>query len=293
MHKKFIERKTVVYDRIVRKMQIKIKDDEFNRLVNFVHDNYGIDLRQKRVLIEGRLSNELTKKGFTDYSGYIDMVFADKSGTEVVNLLNRLTTNHTYFRREPEHYQFMNEVFLPEIKQKAASTKTIYIWSAACSSGEEPYTNEIEMMEFFGPDAMNWDTKILATDISRKVLAKAQQGVYHAESMKNLDPKVIKKYFIPMENDCYRVTDELKKRVVFKVFNLMEPIPYRKHPFDLIFCRNVMIYFDAETKNALVNRFYDVLAPGGYLFIGHAESIPRDATNYEYVKPAIYRKPLK
>ncbi|MBO6232113.1 MAG: protein-glutamate O-methyltransferase [Ruminiclostridium sp.] len=274
-------------------MQIKINDAEFNRLVSFVHDNYGINLSQKRVLIEGRLGNELGKRGFKDYESFLNMVFADQSGTEVVNLLNKLTTNHTYFRREPEHYAFMKDVWLPEIKQQKAQSKTIYIWSAACSSGEEPYTNEIEMMEFFGADAANWDTKILATDISRKVLAKAQQGVYHADSMKNLSPQVIKKYFTPLENNCYRVTDELKKRVVFKVFNLMEPIPYKKHPFDLIFCRNVMIYFDADTKNALVNRFYDVLAPGGYLFIGHAESIPRDATNYEYVKPAIYRKPLK
>lgn len=274
-------------------MQVKIKDAEFTRLVSFVHDNYGIDLSQKRVLIEGRLGNELGKRGFSDYTSFLDMVFADHSGTEVVNLLNKLTTNHTYFRREPEHYAFMKEVWLPEMKQQKAQSKTIYIWSAACSSGEEPYTNEIEMMEFFGMDAANWDTKILATDISRKVLAKAQQGVYHIDSMKNLSPQVIKKYFIPLENDCYRVNDELKKRVVYKVFNLMEPIPYKKHPFDLIFCRNVMIYFDAETKNALVNRFYDVLAPGGYLFIGHAESIPRDATKFEYVKPAIYRKPLK
>jgi len=274
-------------------MQIKINDAEFSRLVSFVHDNYGIDLSQKRVLIEGRLGNELGKRGFKDYKSFLDMVFADTSGTEVVNLLNKLTTNHTYFRREPEHYAFMKDVWLPEMKQQKAQSKTIYIWSAACSSGEEPYTNEIEMMEFFGMDAANWDTKILATDISRKVLAKAQQGVYHIDSMKNLSPQVIKKYFVPLENDCYRVNDELKKRVVFKVFNLMEPIPYKKHPFDLIFCRNVMIYFDAETKNALVNRFYDVLAPGGYLFIGHAESIPRDATKYEYVKPAIYRKPLK
>lgn len=273
-------------------MQIKITDTEFDRLVNFIRDNYGINLSQKRVLIEGRLGNEINNRGFKDYKSFLDMVFADRSGTEVVNLLNKLTTNHTYFRREPEHYTFMTETWLPEIKQKKGNDKVIYIWSAACSSGEEPYTNEIEMMEFFGADAANWDTKILATDISRKVLAKAQQGVYHADSMKNLSPNVVKKYFTPLENNCYKVKDELKKRVVFKVFNLMDPIPFKKHPFDLIFCRNVMIYFDAETKNELVKRFYDVLAPGGYLFIGHAESIPRDATKYEYVKPAIYRRPL-
>ena len=273
-------------------MAVSITDAEFNRLVTYLHDSYGINLAQKRVLVEGRLGSELTARGFSDYNEFLNMVFADRTGVELVNLLNKLTTNHTYFLREQEHYQFMREVFLPEIERKKAGKKVIYIWSAGCSSGEEPYTNEIEMMEYFGRDAINWDTKILATDISRKVLAKAQQGVYHADSMKNLSEGVKQKYFIPLENDCYRVCDELKKRVVFKVFNLMDEIPYRKNPFDLIFCRNVMIYFDNDTKNKLVNRFYDVLAPGGYLFIGHAESISRDASRFQYVKPAIYRKPL-
>lgn len=274
-------------------MSIPIADAEFTRLVSYVHDNFGINLSQKRVLIEGRLSNELNARGFSDYSSFLNMVFSDPSGTEIVNLLNKLTTNHTYFLREPEHYDFMRKVFLPEMREKKSGSKIIYIWSAGCSSGEEPYTNEIEMMEFFGADARSWDTKILATDISRKVLAKAQAGIYHAESMKNLSEDVRKRYFVPMDNDCFMVNDELKKRVVFKVFNLMENIPYRKNPFDIIFCRNVMIYFDNDTKNALVNRFYDVLAPGGYLFIGHAENIPRGASKFEYIKPAIYRKPLK
>lgn len=271
-------------------MAVSINDYEFHRLVDYIKDNYGINLTQKRILIEGRLSNELDSRGFTNYSDFLDMVFSDPTGSEIVNLLNRLTTNHTYFLREPEHYQFMREVFLPEIEKKRKDKKVIYCWSAGCSSGEEPYTNEIEMMEYFGSAAGSWDTKILATDISRKVLAKAQQGVYHADSMKNLSEDVKKKYFVPIGNDCFRVSDELKKRVVYKVFNLMDEIPFRKQPFDLIFCRNVMIYFDMETKNKLINRLYDVLAPGGYLFIGHAESVQRDQSGFTYVKPAIYRK---
>lgn len=242
-------------------------------------------------MIEGRLGSVLDSKGFSDYSSFLDMVFADKSGTEVVNLMNRLTTNHTYFLREPEHYEFMRNTFLPEMKAKK-NKKVIYYWSAGCSSGEEPYTNVIEMMEFFGKEASQWDTKLLATDISVKVLAKAQQGVYHEDTMKNLSPEVVRKYFTSVGDNCFRVNDEVKKQVVFRVFNLMDQIPYKKNPFDLIFCRNVMIYFDNNTKVKLVNRFYDVLAPGGYLFIGHAESIPRDATNFRYIKPAIYQKPL-
>ncbi len=242
-------------------------------------------------MIEGRLGNVLDSKGFSDYSSFLDMVFADKSGTEVVNLMNRLTTNHTYFLRETEHYEFMRDTFLPEMKAKK-NKKVIYLWSAGCSSGEEPYTNVIEMLEYFGSEASQWDTKLLATDISVKVLAKAQQAVYHEDTMKNLSPEVVRKYFTSVGDNCYRVNDEVKKQVVFRVFNLMDQIPYRKNPFDLIFCRNVMIYFDNDTKVKLVNRFYDVLAPGGYLFIGHAESIPRDATNFRYIKPAIYQKPF-
>lgn len=273
-------------------MAVAISDKDFERLVAYVHDNYGIDLSRKRVMIEGRLGNTLESRGFSDYTSFLDMVFADKSGSEVVNLMNKLTTNHTYFLREPEHYDFMRNTFLPEIKEKKKNNKVVYLWSAGCSSGEEPYTNAIEMLEFFGREAPSWDTKLLATDISVKVLAKAQQGVYHADGMKNLSPETVKKYFTPISDDCYRVNDEVKKQVVFKVFNLMDSIPYKKNPFDLIFCRNVMIYFDNETKIKLVNRFYDVLAPGGYLFIGHAESIPRDATNFRYIKPAIYQKPF-
>lgn len=270
---------------------IAMTDAEFNRLVAYVHENYGIDLSRKRVMIQGRLSNLLTSRGFSDYNSFLNMVFSDKSGTEVVNLMNRLTTNHTYFLREPEHYDFLRNTFLPALEKKKKNNKIIYLWSAACSSGEEPYTNEIELLEYFGSNAKQWDTKILATDISTRVLAKAQQGIYHKDSMKNLSEDVKRKYFTSVGNDCFQVKDEVRKLVVFKVFNLMDTIPFRKNPFDLIFCRNVMIYFDMQTKIDLVNRFYDVIAPGGYLFIGHAESVPRDATKFKYIKPAIYQKP--
>ncbi len=274
-------------------MPLKISDDEFNRLVTYVHENYGINLRQKRVLVEGRLSNELARRHYNDYTSFLNMVFTDKSGTEMVALLNKLTTNHTYFMREEEHYTFMKDVFLPYIEKTNASTRNIQLWSAGCSSGEEAYTTQMQMQEYFGTKASSWDTRILATDISMRVLEKAQQAIYHEESMKNLQDTWKRRYFTSVGNECYKVNSNITSKVIFKVFNLMDPIPFKKRKFDLIFCRNVMIYFDMPTKLALVNRFYDVLAPGGYLFIGHAESIPRDKTKFEYVKPAIYRKPLK
>ena len=274
-------------------MALQITDAEFTRLVTYLHDNYGIDLHKKRVLIEGRLGNDLSKRGYTSYTAYLDDVMKDTTGAEITILLNRLTTNHTYFMREKEHYEFMEQVLLPELVA-SKKEKSIYLWSAGCSSGEEPYTTQMQLQEYLGASAGSWDTRILATDLSTKVLAKAQKAVYHVDSMKLLDPSWKTKYFDPVGDECFSVKNNIKKNVIFKMFNLMDPIPYRKHPFDLIFWRNVMIYFDLEIKLALTNRFFDVLAPGGYLFIGHAESIPRDkAQQWEYVRSAIYRKPLK
>ena len=270
----------------------KIPDADFTKLVTFVQTNYGINLQQKRVLIEGRLCNEIRHKGFANYHDYLETVYADKTGTEIIALLNKLTTNHTYFMREKEHYEFMENTVLPYINSLNRPRKYVRIWSAGCSSGEEAYTTQMQMQEYFGINASKWDTEIFASDISENVMNKAKQAVYHADSMKHLDPAWKKKYFVPMENDCFKVSDVITSKVKFGTFNLMHPIPKPATLYDIVFCRNVMIYFDMPTKIALVNRFYDVIAPGGYLFIGHAESIPRGNTKYEYIKPAIYRRPL-
>lgn len=269
----------------------KIPDEDFNKLVKFVHTNYGINLAQKRVLIEGRLCNEIRHKGFATYHDYLETVYADKTGTEIIALLNKLTTNHTYFMREQEHYDFMKKVILPGIEALNRPRKYVRIWSAGCSSGEEAYTTQMQMQEYFGMNASRWDTEIYASDISENVMTKAKQAVYHKDSMKHLDPAWQKKYFQPMENDCFKLVPTITSKVKFGTFNLMHPIPKPATLYDIIFCRNVMIYFDLPTKLALVERFYDAITPGGYLFIGHAESLPRGATKYEYVQPAIYRKP--
>lgn len=270
----------------------KIPDEDFNKLVKFVHTNYGITLQQKRVLIEGRLCNEIRQKGYETYHDYLETVYNDKTGTEIIALLNKLTTNHTFFMRESEHYDFMKNTVLPYIVSLNRPRKYVRIWSAGCSSGEEAYTTQMQMQEFFGVNASKWDTEIFASDISENVMNKAKQAIYHADSMKHLDPSWKKKYFEPMDNDCFKVSSTITSKVKFGTFNLMHPIPKPTTLYDIIFCRNVMIYFDTPTKLDLVNRFYDAITPGGYLFIGHAESIPRGNTKYEYIKPAIYRKPL-
>lgn len=272
-----------------------ITDSEFNRLVSYMHDNYGINLSSKRVLIQGRLGNMLNDRGFNSYDEYLDTVIADTSGAEVTTILNKLTTNHTFFMREPEHYTYLKEVILPYMAKKNADTHELRIWSAGCSSGEECYTTAMLINEYFGSEKSRWDTRILATDISHSVMDKARAGVYAAEGMQGLSNEWKSKYFRSVGEDMYEISQEIKNEIIFKPFNLMEPMPekYIRRPFDLIFCRNVMIYFDAPTKKALVERFYDVTKPGGYFYIGHAESIPRSETRYEYIKPAIYRKAEK
>lgn len=272
-------------------MSLKIDDADFKRLVTFMQQKYGINLTQKRTLIEGRLSNTIQQRGFSDFKSFLNMIFADKSGTEMINLINKLTTNHTYFYREPEHYEFMATEALPYL-EKTKKDHKIMVWSAACSSGEEPYTNIMQMLEYFRGKSSIWKIEQLATDISARVMATAKDAIYHQESMRNLQESWKKRYFIPDKNECFKVSPEVTKLVQIKTFNLMDPIPFRSYPFDIIFCRNVMIYFESATKIELVKRFYDVLAPGGYLFIGHAESISRDTTGFQYIKPAIYRKPL-
>ncbi|MCL2036400.1 MAG: protein-glutamate O-methyltransferase CheR [Oscillospiraceae bacterium] len=270
----------------------KITDNDFKRLYELMESKYGINLKQKRVLIEGRLSNTITQRGFNDFTSFLNMVFADRTGTEMIGLLNKLTTNHTFFMREEEHYKFMREVVLPYL-EKVKADRRVYLWSAASSSGEEPYTNIMQLLEYFSGKTTMWNLSTLATDISQRVLDIAKVGVYSGESMKNLPETWKKKYFSPTPDGSFKVSPEVTKRVDFKTFNLMDKIPFRLYPFDLIFCRNVMIYFEMDVKVQLVNRLYEVTRPGGYLFIGHAESIPRDKTKFEYVKPAVYRRPLE
>ena len=167
--------------------------------------------------------------------------------------------------------------------------KTVYIWSAGCSSGEEPYTIMMYLLEFFGAEAAKWDLRILASDISQNILNSAMNPTYGEDSLSKLPANWQKKYFTKTPDGNYTISPVIKNNVVFRTFNLMDPIKW-KHSFDLIFCRNVMIYFDQPTKDALVNRFYNVTDPKGYLFIGHSEGLNKATCPYKYLMPAIYQK---
>ncbi len=268
---------------------LSINESDFQRLVQFVKNNYGIDLSKKKQLITGRLSNTIMSMGFTNFQSYVDYLIKNKKPEDLELMLNKLTTNYTYFMREETHFKLLEETILPYL-EKTKKDKVLSIWSAGCSSGEEPYTISMILKEYFGSKASMWDTRVLATDISQNALGAAANAVYDESSLKELPAGWKSKYFRSAgQPGVYTVSNEIKSNVIFRTFNLMDPIKFRLK-FDVIFCRNVMIYFDMATKEALVNRFYQATNPGGYLLIGHSEGLNKDTTPYKYLKPATYRK---
>ena len=268
---------------------INLKDSEFRELTGYMKANYGINLTEKKLLIEGRLSNMITEKGFSDFSDYLKSVFKDTSGNEISSLINKLTTNHTFFMREAAHFKYFRDTVLPYLEANS-KTKDLRIWSAGCSSGEEPYTLAMLIADYFGTLKSMWNTEILATDISQKVLDMAEKGVYSEEAVDTLPKYWRLKYFNKIENENYQISEEIRNEIIYRNFNLMTEIFPFKKKFHVIFCRNVMIYFEPKTKTELINKFYDMTEPGGYLFIGHSESINKNETKYKYIMPAVYRK---
>ncbi len=267
--------------------ELTLLDADFDKLTVFIKKNYGINLAQKRQLVASRLGSTVTDQGFTDFSSYIDHVLRNKSSSDIETIINKLTTNYTFFMREKQHYDFFRNVVLPDLVEKHKRDKVISIWSAGCSSGEEPYNISIYIKEYLGAKYKDWDTRVLATDICQQVLDKARQGKY--ELPDTIPPDWKTKYFVPTnDGKTFEVAPDIKKNVIFQTFNLMDPIKF-KLKFDIIFCRNVMIYFDQQTKDALCQRFFDATNPNGYLFIGHSESLNKK-TAYTTLAPATYQK---
>lgn len=269
---------------------VTITDKEYKNLTEYIKENYGIYLKEeKRSLVTTRLNSVLTDKNFNSFTDYFNFIISDKTGNAVITLIDKITTNHTYFMREVSHFDYFRDNVLPILKNKVKD-KDLRVWCAACSSGEESYTLAMIMDDFFGKEKFLWDKKILATDISSKVLSIAQQGVYEYERIAPLPHYWRLNYFKKLNEEKYVITDDIKNEVIYRKFNLMEESFPFKRKFHVIFCRNVMIYFDNKTKIELVNKFYDMTEPGGYLFIGHSESLSKEETRYKYIMPAVYRK---
>ncbi len=266
-----------------------LTEKEFGRIVTYVKSNYGIDLSQKRVLVNGRLETHFLRNGYDTFEEFMAKVDTDPQGEEARGLINVLTTNHTYFMRESVHFDYMMKVLLPYLRRKEAKRKDLRIWSAASSTGEEPYTIAMVLMDYFGLEHSSWDTKVLATDISTKVLEHAVKGVYLKEEIEPLPDKWKRRFFKQISGEEFIVKDELKHQLIYRRFNLMDPFPFKKR-FHLVFLRNVMIYFQDDVKYNLVNRIYEAMEPGGCLFIGTTESLDKTKTQFQYIQPSIYRK---
>ena len=266
-----------------------LKAGEFARIRQLAYDTFGLDLRAgKETLVSARLGKHIRNSGCRSFEEYYQHVVGDSTGQALIHLIDALTTNHTSFFREPAHFDFLRKTFLPEWKDRG----TIGIWSAACSTGEEPYSIAMCLLEELGPGPPA-EVRILATDISTRVLAKAEQGIYSAERFEGLPGLQLRKFWLRGEGDwagCYRAKKELRAMVEFRRLNLLETVSQMGR-FPLIFCRNVMIYFDKPTQQRVVERLAACLEPGGYLLTGHAESLTGIEHGLEYVQPAIYRKP--
>ena len=263
-----------------------ISDADFRRMAAFIQSSYGIDLSQKKQLITSRLSPALKKLGYQSFGEFVNHLLEKKENDEVTLVLNKLTTNYTFFMREKEHLDYFCGHIIPEIVRRHERDKTLAIWSAGCSSGEEPYNITMFLYDYLGSRAKDWDTRILATDISAQALASARRGTYNLPDTIPADWK--RKYFTPGRDGTHTVTPAVKDNVIFQTFNLMDPIKFRRK-FDVIFCRNVMIYFDQPTKDALVRRFYDATVPSGYLLISASENLSQNAP-YRRLATATFQK---
>ncbi len=265
---------------------VELSPTHFRRVRDMMYEFSGVNLVEgKEELVKARLTKRLRDLDLESFDAYLDYLDRDPSGKELVRMVDELTTNKTSFFREEPHFDLLRNQILPEYKERGGPFR---IWCAGCSSGEEPYSLAITLLEAF-PDIERRDVKILATDISPTILAKARQGIYTEAVLADVSTQQRQRFFSRQEDNSFSVGNELRSLISFALLNLMEPWPM-KGPFDMIFCRNVMIYFDLETRERLVDRYRDILAPGGYLCVGHSESLNASNHGMTYVQPAVYRK---
>jgi chemotaxis protein methyltransferase CheR len=262
---------------------------DFERFRRLAYAYCGLNLEPgKESLVAARLSKVMGQLDIASFGQYYEHVVADPSSGALIEMIDRLTTNHTSFFREPRHFDFLRSTVLPQLAGRAR----IDLWSAACSSGEEPYSFVIAILEELGGNAP--ELQLLASDISTRMLRAAAGGVYDQSRLRDLPLALQRRYFLKGHGGSeglYRVKPAVRARVRFVRVNLKESFPAAVGIYPLILCRNVMIYFDPPTQQALIERLYQRLEPGGYLLIGHAESLNTIAHPFEYVRPATYRKP--
>jgi chemotaxis protein methyltransferase CheR len=273
---------------------IEITAEEYDRVRKLVYERAGINLGSNRQhLVQARLAKRIRVGGFEGFRDYFKHLNADTSSDEIAHLIDAISTNTTFFFREADHFDFLAKSLEEKIKNERLDQKpsTLRIWSAACSSGEEPYTLAMVLHKIL-QNYPSIDLKILATDISQKILAQACTGQYDLQKVKSIPDEYRRGSFHPIDKASmmYEVAPEIRKYITFAYFNLMTPqYPFR-FGFDYIFCRNVMIYFDRQTQETVINRMAGHIRPNGYLIVGHSESLNGLNHKLEYVKPTIYRQ---
>jgi chemotaxis protein methyltransferase CheR len=270
-----------------------LSDADFNKLASFIYTNYGIKLPiTKKIMLESRLKPRLRINNIESYREYCQFVLSGKcSESEIVNMIDLVSTNKTDFYRESAHFDFMYDVVLPEYYENN-SEKPFKVWSSASSSGEEAYTIAIVISEFMD-GKRPFDYQILGTDISTRIIEKASLAVYPMDRVDVIPLAQKKKYLLrgkDLENPTVRIVPELRSKTQFKRLNLMDSSYDVPKDFDLIFCRNVLIYFDRETQENVINKLCNQLKIGGYFFLGHSESISGYDVPLKQIKPTMYQK---
>ncbi|HHI75815.1 MAG TPA: chemotaxis protein CheR [Gammaproteobacteria bacterium] len=274
-----------------RQREFPFTQQDFDFLRRLSNQHTGIVVSDDKFdMFYSRLARRVRALRLPDFASYCDYLRRGEDPNELTELINAVTTNLTAFFRENHHFEYLRDHAIPERMQAAGGERRIRIWSAGCSTGEEPYSLGMTVGEMQSRLA-GWQVEISATDIDSDVVAKAKRGVYRQDRVEGLPPERLKRWFLKgrgRQQGMVRVKPELRERIDFGLLNLMQD--WRREPQDIIFCRNVIIYFDKESKRRLIDRFADTIKPGGFLFIGHSESLFQVSERFELIGKTIYRR---
>ena len=277
-------------------MDIEFTKSDFEKFRQFFYRKTGIFFPDsKKDFVEKRIIKRIEETGHSSFRSYFNFIRFDRSSDEIQNLINLLTINETYFFREKYQFECLVENVLDEIYEYKEPDEVIRIWSIPCSSGEEPYSIAIYLLEYW-PLIDEVDVEIIASDIDTDVLDKAKKGIYNYRSVKNLPKHLLRKYFKKLSNDRYEIIDDLKETIDFRQLNLFDPRQNKEYRYiDVIFCRNMLIYFDDESRLKAAQIFYDAMNPGGFIFLGHSESMSRICSLFKvrkFKQGIVYQKPF-
>lgn len=272
-----------------------LSDKDFNRLSGFIFSEVGIKMPyEKKIMLQSRLQKRLRALDMHDFNEYVNYVFDKQKSEEIIQMIDVVSTNKTDFFREADHFEFLTHTVLPEMAPTLGHSTPLKVWSAGSSTGEEAYTLAFTISDFLSEHKASFDYKILGTDISTKVLNIAREAVYKEERAAIVPLSTKKKYMLKSkerEKPTVRIKPEIRKKCHFQRLNFMDKA-YSSitEKYDIVFCRNVLIYFSRETQEAVINKLCEKIRSGGYLFLGHSESITNMIVPLERIKPTVFKK---